>query len=402
VSTGTDGLSFPTSLGTSSADQIRLLGQDLTADLMGKVGFGELAFWLVAMRRPTPSETRVFEAVLVALADHGFTPTAMAARLTYLSAPDSVQGALAAGLLGGGSRFLGVTEDCGQFLDAVLTEAGEIPTDDAGFDALALAAVTRAKAERKFIPGLGHPVHKVLDPRTPRLIEIAEEEGLRGPHLRLFEAIGRVHPQVLGRTLPLNGAGVCGAALAYLGFEADMLRGFALLARAAGCEPAEVILVSYGPPVSPHLAAQLTGESGPTLDQIAGGVRSLNRPGVVTVVEGVGGLLVPLGPDVGVRELAAALGLPLVIAARPGLGTINHTLLTLEAARSARLAIAGVVLTPWPSEPSVMERSNRETIERLGEVEVAALPPIARADPELLGTAGEALPLERWLAAALA
>ena len=160
---------------------------------------------MVTQRRPTQSEIRVFESVLVALADHGFTPTAIAARITYLSAPDSVQGALAAGLLGGGSRFLGVTEDCGQFLDGVLAEAASIPTDDAGFDALALAAVTRAKAERKFIPGLGHPVHKVLDPRTPRLIEIAEEEGLRGPHLRLFEAIGRVHPQVLGRTLPLNG-----------------------------------------------------------------------------------------------------------------------------------------------------------------------------------------------------
>ena len=104
-----DGLAFPTSLGTSTADEIGLLGKDLTADLMGKVGFGELAFWLVAMRRPTPSETRVFESVLVALADHGFTPTAIAARLTYLSAPDSLQGALAAGLLGGGSRFLGVT-----------------------------------------------------------------------------------------------------------------------------------------------------------------------------------------------------------------------------------------------------------------------------------------------------
>ncbi len=87
---------------------------------MGKVGFGELAFWLVALRRPTPSETRVFEAVLVALADHGFTPTAIAARLTYLSAPDSLQGALAAGLLGGGSRFLGVTEDCGSYLHDVL------------------------------------------------------------------------------------------------------------------------------------------------------------------------------------------------------------------------------------------------------------------------------------------
>ena len=116
----TDGLSFPTSLGTSSADEIRLLGQNLTADLMGKVSFGELAFWLVALRRPTPPETRVFEAVLVALADHGFTPTAIAARLTYLSAPDSLQGALAAGLLGGGSRFLGVTEDCGMYLHGVL------------------------------------------------------------------------------------------------------------------------------------------------------------------------------------------------------------------------------------------------------------------------------------------
>jgi citrate synthase len=112
----TDRLRFPTSLGTSTATDISLLGQDLTQDLMGKVSFGELAFWLVAMRRPAPGELRVFESVLVALADHGFTPTAIAARLTYLSAPDSLQGALAAGLLGGGSRFLGVTEDCGQFL----------------------------------------------------------------------------------------------------------------------------------------------------------------------------------------------------------------------------------------------------------------------------------------------
>ncbi|NUS50594.1 MAG: citryl-CoA lyase, partial [Nocardioidaceae bacterium] len=116
----TDVPRFPTSLGTSTADEIRLLGRDLTGELMGQVGFGELAFWLVAMRRPTPQETRVFEAVLVALADHGFTPTAIAARVTYLSAPDSLQGALAAGLLGGGSRFLGVTEDCGAWLDEVV------------------------------------------------------------------------------------------------------------------------------------------------------------------------------------------------------------------------------------------------------------------------------------------
>ena len=223
-------LSFPTSIGTSDEQQIRLLGHDLAADLMGKVGFGELAYWLVAGRRPTPGETRVFEAVLVALADHGFTPTAIAARLTYLSAPESLQGALAAGLLGGGSRFLGVTEDCGRFLHTLVEDAGA----DADWDAVALSAVQEARAAKRFIPGLGHPVHKVLDPRTPVLIGIAEQEHLKGPHLRLFEAIGRVHPQVLGRTLPLNGAGVCGAALADLGLPVELLRGFALLARAAG------------------------------------------------------------------------------------------------------------------------------------------------------------------------
>jgi citrate synthase len=225
-----DKLSFPTGLGTSDADSIKLMGQDLAHDLMGKVGFGELAFWLVAGRRPTPSEVRLFEAVLVALADHGFTPTAIAARLTYLSAPDSLQGALAAGLLGGGSRFLGVTEDCGRFLADTLVAAGT----ERDYDVIALAAVRKAKEEHRFIPGLGHPVHKVQDPRTPVLIEIATTEGLRGPHLRLFEAIGRVHPPILGRTLPLNGAGVCGAALADLGLPTDLLRGFALLARAAG------------------------------------------------------------------------------------------------------------------------------------------------------------------------
>jgi len=227
---------YPTSLGTSDRDTITLLGQDLAGRLMGNVGFGELALWLMTQRRPSPSEVRVFEAVLVALADHGFTPTAIAARLTYLSAPDSVQGAMAAGLLGGGSRFLGVTEDTGRFLAAALARAETVPAakDDAAWDAIALAAVTEARDQHQIIPGLGHPVHKITDPRTPALIRIAEQEGLKGTHLLLFEAIGRVHPRVLNRTLPLNGAGVCGAALADLGLDPELLRGVALLARAAG------------------------------------------------------------------------------------------------------------------------------------------------------------------------
>jgi citrate synthase len=235
LATARDRPTYPTSLGTSDADTIRLLGQDLAHDLMGKVGFGELAFWLVAGRRPTTGEVRVFEAVLVALADHGFTPTAIAARVTYLSAPDSLQGALAAGLLGGGSRFLGVTEDTGRFLaQALAGRDGPLPADDAGWDLLALDVVREARAAGRYVQGLGHPVHKVRDPRTPVLLAIAEAEGLRREHLRLYEAIGRVHPQVLGRTLPLNGAGVCGAALADLGLPVEMLRGFALLARTAG------------------------------------------------------------------------------------------------------------------------------------------------------------------------
>ncbi|MEU1619408.1 citryl-CoA lyase [Streptomyces sp. NPDC005722] len=225
---------YPTALGASDRECITLLGQDLARDIMGTVGFGELAFWLAAQRRPSRGETRVFEAVLAALADHGFTPTAIVTRLTYLSAPDSVQGALAAGLLGGGSRFLGVTEDTGTFLHGALAAHGEPPRDDAGWDELALRLVRERRTAGGFVPGLGHHVHKDGDPRTPRLMGIAAEEGLFGPHLSLFAAIGRVHPEVLGRTLPLNGAGVCGAALADLGLPLPLLRGFALLARTAG------------------------------------------------------------------------------------------------------------------------------------------------------------------------
>jgi citrate synthase len=228
-----DGTSFPTSLGTSTEDTISLLGKDLSADLIGKVSFGELAYWLMTLQQPSAGQTRMLEAVLVALADHGFTPTAIAARLTLLSAPESLQGALAAGLLGGGSRYLGVTEDTGRFLAAALDEV-QTPQDDAGWDALARELVSQRRAAGRFVPGLGHPVHKRADPRTSVIIGIAHETGVYGPHLALFEAIGRSHTEILGKQLPLNGAGVCGAALADLGLPPELLRGVALLARCAG------------------------------------------------------------------------------------------------------------------------------------------------------------------------
>ena len=231
----TDERTYPTGIGTSTTESIELLGLDLASDVLGKVSFGELAYWLATKRRPTPGQLRVFEAALVSLADHGYTPTAIAARMTYYSAPESVQGAIAAGLLGGGSRFLGVTEDTGQFLAGIVASLGDTQRYGEGdWDAVALDAVKTAKADGRKIPGLGHPVHKSGDPRTPVMMQIAREADTFGPHLALFEAIGRTHAQVLGRTLPLNGAGVAGAALADAGLPVGLLRGFALLARTAG------------------------------------------------------------------------------------------------------------------------------------------------------------------------
>jgi dethiobiotin synthetase len=158
--------------------------------------------------------------------------------------------------------------------------------------------------------------------------------------------------------------------------------------------PGEVVSpVRYGPAVSPHLAAQLAGE---TID-VAALVADVDAAGAPVIVEGIGGLLVPLAPGWDVRALARSLGLGVVIAARPGLGTLNHTLLTLEAARAGGLDVRAVVLTPWPGEPDEIERSNRTTIEELGAVEVAGLPAVAELTPAALARAGDELPYERWL-----
>ena len=169
-----------------------------------------------------------------------------------------------------------------------------------------------------------------------------------------------------------------------------------LLAAAAGMDPEEVAPIRFGPSVSPHLAASLAGEEIEPAELLAGAGRAA-REGRIVIVEGVGGLLVPLAADYTVRDLAAALGLGVLIAARPGLGTINHTLLTLEAARAAGLEVRAVVLTPWPAAPSALERSNRETVARLGAVEVETLSRVGAGDLAELARAGQCLPWRRWL-----
>ncbi len=169
-----------------------------------------------------------------------------------------------------------------------------------------------------------------------------------------------------------------------------------LLAAVAGVTADEVVLRGYGPAVSPHLAAALASDPIDG-DQLVRATLAAGEGSQVLVVEGVGGLLVPLADGWDVRRFVAAIGLPLVVVARPGLGTINHTLLTLEAARSSGLVVAAVVLTPWPLQPSVIERSNRDTIANLGEVDVWGFPSIERPEPELLAAAAATLPIDAWL-----
>lgn len=167
-----------------------------------------------------------------------------------------------------------------------------------------------------------------------------------------------------------------------------------LLAACAGGDPAAVAPLTFGPAVSPHLAAELAGTPIDTAAVLAS-ARAAASSCDVLVAEGVGGLLVPLSAELSVRDVAVALGLPVVVAARPALGTINHTLLTVASARAAGLDVRGVVVGPWPDEPSVMERSNVETIAALGAVDVATIPFVA-LEPDALAAAGAPLLARGW------
>lgn len=176
-----------------------------------------------------------------------------------------------------------------------------------------------------------------------------------------------------------------------------------LLGALAGMSPDEVAPLSYGPPVSPHLAAELAGgrlDAAVIRDGALAAAARAAEEDAALVVEGVGGILVPLTDDYLVIDLAADLALPVVVAARPGLGTINHSLLTLAAARARGLDVRAVVLGPWPAQPSRLQRSNRQTIARLANVPVHVLAEMPAPDPHLLARAGQRLPLDEWLAPA--
>jgi citrate synthase len=173
-------------LGWSTPDRIVVRGKDLPGELLGKINLGDMAFLEVAGRLPTPQESTVFNAILVTLVEHGITPSAIAARMTYAGAPESLQAAVAAGLCGLGTVFVGSMEGAARMLYAALPRERARSASDAELDEIARKVVADYRARKEIIPGLGHPIHKPVDPRTTRLFELAAENGLAGSYVGLM------------------------------------------------------------------------------------------------------------------------------------------------------------------------------------------------------------------------
>jgi citrate synthase len=217
-------------MGSSTADRIVVRGHDLVEDLIGKVSLGDMAFLELRGRLPTRQESTVFNALAVTLVEHGMTPSAIAARLTYFGAPESLQGAVAAGLLGIGDRFGGSVEGAARTLQEALAGTGaEVDVTE-----LARKIVAAHKESKRPIAGLGHPIHRPIDPRTPKLFALASENGFSGRYVQLMKAISVEAERSHGRELPVNATGAIGAIASELDIPWQVTRGLAVMARAIG------------------------------------------------------------------------------------------------------------------------------------------------------------------------
>jgi len=217
---------YRTDIGWSTADSITVFGRDLPSEIIGKLNFGDMAFLEMTGRIPTDEESRVFNAMLVTLVEHGLTPSTLVARMTYLGAPESLQGAVAAGLSGLGSVFVGSVEGSARMIY-------EAPEGD-DLTAVAEAVVAKYDAAGAQIPGIGHPFHKPIDPRTPRLIQIAQETGFANRPVLLIQEIARLAGVRKGKSLPANATGILGALCCEIGLDWKICRGLGVMARAVG------------------------------------------------------------------------------------------------------------------------------------------------------------------------
>ncbi|HYU64551.1 MAG TPA: citryl-CoA lyase [Verrucomicrobiae bacterium] len=214
------------SLGRSTSDQIFVRGHDLTADLIGKVSLGDFAFLELKGRLPSRHESVMFNALVVTLVEHGLTPSTIAARLTYYGAPEALQAAVAAGLLGMGDRFGGSIEQAARMLQ-------EAPPGD-DLREIAREIVELHRAGKQVISGIGHPVHKPADPRAVRLFELAAENDFSGRHVALMKLVAEEATAAYGRDLPVNATGAIAAIASEMEISWRICRGLAVMARAIG------------------------------------------------------------------------------------------------------------------------------------------------------------------------
>jgi len=219
-----------TDMGWSTVDRITVRGLDLPSQILGKLNLGDVAFLELTGRLPSERESVVFNAIAVTLVEHGITPSAIATRMTYLGAPEAMQAAVAAGLCGLGTVFVGSTQSAARLLQTALAKT----SGKRDLEAIAKDIVTDYRARKAVIPGIGHPIHKPIDPRTPRLFEIAEQNGFSGDYVRLMILIAEEAEKASGKSLPVNATGAIAALASELGLTPEMCQGIAVFARAIG------------------------------------------------------------------------------------------------------------------------------------------------------------------------
>lgn len=222
-----------TEIGYTTTDTIMVRGKNLSTEIIGKFDFVDMIFFTTLSRMPTPREKVMVNALLVTTADHGITPSSLSARLTYIGAPEALQGAVATGLLGAGSVFLGPMQNAAEML---LEGAKELRDDATDLEVTRAAreVILSHKERRQQVFGVGHPIHVDGDPRVPALRDLSRENGYYGLHWRLMEAISEVLMTEHKRKLPMNVVGAIGAIIAAMGLDPLIGRGLALVGRSAG------------------------------------------------------------------------------------------------------------------------------------------------------------------------
>jgi citrate synthase len=220
-----------TEIATSTRDAIYIRDRSLVDDLLGNVDFTSMIFFHLRGRLPEPGELAVLNSVLVAVMEHGLTPSSITARLIYSSSPEAMQAAVAAGLLGAGSVFLGSMEDAARIFQEGVRAVQDGTTDAEKYAKEQLRLRLDAGAT---MPGFGHHIHRPDDPRTPRLLAIAQAHGVAGPHVEMLRTFSRVMDELKGRHVTVNATGAVAAVLSDIGFSWQIVRGFSLIGRSAG------------------------------------------------------------------------------------------------------------------------------------------------------------------------